>query len=250
MMRVYGTAALGVLLTVATATDADAQMVVRSSGSRTGAVSAPTQNVRPSTLPTMRFGSMPRSDFDRFDGMGRWPRRHSGPRYFTPGFSHRSFGFLGVPYVTETVVAYAVPYYVPVPAPVQTWPAPSPRTPPRVYDPTKSKMLTIGGGADGGGGVMRIESVSDSVVRLTWLGNPRPIREVRVLLADSTQRTLRSALVDRETPSALLRVADLATRVAYVGLTITFADGAIETTLVPYPMETDRKPEPPAQNRN
>jgi hypothetical protein len=103
-------------------------------------------------------------------------------------------------------------------------------------------MLTIGAGADGGGGVMRIEAVNDSVVRLVWLGTPRAVREARLYLADSAQRPLRSALVDSSTPSALFKISDVAPRLVYYGLTIAFADGAIETTLVPYrnPAEQSR----------
>jgi hypothetical protein len=94
-------------------------------------------------------------------------------------------------------------------------------------------MMTIGGGADGGGGVMRIEAVNDSIIRLTWLGTARPVREARLYLADSAQRPLRSALVDSSTASALFKTSDLRPRLVYYGLTVHFSNGAIETTLVP-----------------
>jgi hypothetical protein len=100
-------------------------------------------------------------------------------------------------------------------------------------------MVTIGAGAGGGAGVMRIEEVSESSVRLVWLGTSRPVRDAELYLADSARRPIRSALVDEQTPSALFKISDVAARVMYFGLTINFADGAIETTLVPY-----RNPEP------
>lgn len=88
---------------------------------------------------------------------------------------------------------------------------------------------------------MRVESVSDSVARVTWLGTTRPIRQARLFLADSVQQSLRGALVDQETPSALFTFADLAPRVAYVGLTITLDNGSIETTLVPFRPRVESK---------
>jgi hypothetical protein len=106
-------------------------------------------------------------------------------------------------------------------------------------------MLTIGAGADGGGGVMRIETVSDSVARVTWLGTTRPIRQARLFLADSVQQSLRGALVDKDTPSALLKFSDFGSRVSYIGLTITLDTGAIETTLIPYNPKAARPPEQP-----
>jgi hypothetical protein len=248
MLRVNRVTALGVLLSVATPAYGRAQMVGRS-----GSTSAPVTAPRPSTLPPIRMGSLPQSgidgrfrgDFGRFDGTGRWPGRGFDHRrsIFSPGFSFGARALIGSTYVTETVVPYAVPYYVPVPYPARLWqPTPQSETPAKPYDPKKSKMLTIGEGADGGGGVMRIEAVNDSVLRLTWLGTARPIREARLFVADSAQRPLRSALVDDDTPSALFQIADVKAKIAYTGLTIAFADGAVQTTLVPYQKTSQREP--------
>ena len=69
-------------------------------------------------------------------------------------------------------VPYAVPVYVPVPRPVQPkyWASDSEKVL-QPYDPTKSRMLTIGEGADGGGGGMRIERLENNMLRLTWRGS-------------------------------------------------------------------------------
>ncbi|HJU72749.1 MAG TPA: hypothetical protein VJ717_03315 [Gemmatimonadaceae bacterium] len=153
--------------------------------------------------------------------------------------------FTGIPYWVETGVAYEVPVYVPVPVPTYVtpryWEAP-PKAPAKPYDPAKSKMLTIGGGADGGGGVMRIEPLPGKTVRLTWRGSTRPIKEARFFLADSGHRSIRSARVDGETPSAIFELADIESRVAYTGLSVVFADGSQQTTLVPYPPKPESPP--------
>jgi hypothetical protein len=92
------------------------------------------------------------------------------------------------------------------------------------------------------GRAIRIEPVSDSVTRVNWLGTPREIREARVFLADSLQQALRGALVDKDTPSVLLKLTEIGNRVAYVGLTVTLANGLVETTLVPYRPKDKRTP--------
>jgi hypothetical protein len=187
------------------------------------------------------------------------PRRsgygYGGYGYGSYGYG-RGFGFhnvysyrviyIGIPHV-HYYFSYAIPVYPPgnfwAPQPAKIWnPAAPPDTTPAAPDPAKSRMLTIGEGTDGGGGVMRIETLNDSVTRVTWLGTSRPIREARLYLADSAQRSLRSALVDADAPSALFKLADVATRVRYAGLTITFASGAIETTLIPYDPRAKRQP--------
>ncbi|MGQ0639778.1 MAG: hypothetical protein ACT4P6_03260 [Gemmatimonadaceae bacterium] len=151
----------------------------------------------------------------------------------------RSYVVYPYPWYVYPIVYYGYPVYTTSwsPGPAKIWtPGSTADTTPAAApaDPTKSRMLTVGGGVDGGGGVMRVETLSDSVARVTWLGTTRPIRDARVFLADSVQQSLRGALIDHNTPSALLKIGDLAPRVAYVGLTITLANGAIETTLIPY----------------
>ncbi|MGH7710929.1 MAG: hypothetical protein ACREOG_06575, partial [Gemmatimonadaceae bacterium] len=59
--------------------------------------------------------------------------------------------------------------------------------------------------------------------------------------ADSVQQVLRGRMVDQVQPNALLPFADLPPRIRYVGLTITFANGLIESTLVPYTPSAEQK---------
>ncbi len=201
---------------------------------------------RPSSLPPMRFGTLPQPEPPRpLIGDGRI---HGG-RVFGHGLGRLTklgllrAGFFDAPYYSQPVIPYQVPVYVPVPVPVWTREYVGPAAPPaKPYDPKKSRMLTIGGGADGGGGVMRVERLADSVLRVTWLGNVRPVREARLFLADSAQRPLRSALVDSVTTSAVFRISGLESQIAYTGLTVFFANGAIETTLVPYPGKPGERP--------
>ncbi len=209
---------------------------------------SPSVAPRPSSLPVIRMGSLPRieTNFPSWDG-GR--RIDAGGRSLGRGFARSTTfglwrtGVIDAPYLAQSFVPYQVPVYVPVPVPF--YPREyvrAPEAPTKPYDPTKSKMLTIGAGADGGAGVMRIEQVSDSVLRLTWLGSTRRIREARLFVADSAQRSLRTSLVDATTPSALFLIAPFASKVAYTGLTVVFADGATQTTLVPYPPTAVVKP--------
>jgi hypothetical protein len=220
-------------------------MVGRSSAGSSVTLSAP----RPSALPPIQMGSLPPRTFDRSgDEFGHWiGTRHRFPpigscnsRWANCFSGSLRTGLVGVPYVTETVVQYAVPVYVPVPVQLPTW-APAPQKPLQPYDPTKSRMLTIGEGADGGGGVMRIERLENNTLRLTWRGSARPIREARLFIADSSQKSLRSARVDMDTPSALFEVGEFGEKIAYTGLTVVYADGAKQTTLVPYRPRDDRQ---------
>lgn len=244
-MRSNRTQTLGIALVVFLPITAHAQMVGRSSAGSSVTLSAP----RPSSLPTIQMGSLQPRTFDRggrdFD---RWRGSRQGFSSFDcswrsciPGRFRT--GLVGIPYVTETFVPYAVPVYVPMPKPVQPkyW-APDSQKTSQPYDPTKSRMLIIGEGADGGAGVMRVERLENNTLRLTWRGSVRPVREARLFIADSSRKALRSARVDHDTPSALFEVADFDGKIAYTGLTVVYADGAVQTTLVPYPPKEDRKP--------
>jgi hypothetical protein len=246
----------------------EAQMVVRGGGR----ASRPSVVRPPSSLPPIRMGSLPqrsapvilrdRGYYNRGRTFGGRPVSscYSGS-YWCGGVNiyrpplvrsshthvhvHRTY--VGWPWwYMVPIVLYDAPVYTTFwsPGPARVWSPTSkdsqPPAPPA--DPANSRMLTIGTGADGGGGVMRIENVSDSVARVTWLGTTRPIRQARLFLADSVQQALRGALIDQETPSALLKFSDFATRVRYIGLTITLANGAIETTLIPYDPRTARQP--------
>jgi hypothetical protein len=252
MSRASICVSIGVLFGVILTDHVDGQMVGRSSSGRApmrsgGAISAP----RPSTQAPVIMRSPPvwrghgrfGNDFGRFDGgIGRVARgKHFGSCF--NGFCGSRSWLAEVPYATDYYIPYSVPYYVPVPIPAPYQPvAPAPEAPRKPYDPTKSRMLTIGAGADGGGGVMRIERVNDNLLRLTWRGSVQPVREAKLFLADSTQRALKSTRVDADTPSALFEIAGIEPKIAYTGLTVVFADGSVQTTLVPYPPREERKP--------
>jgi hypothetical protein len=96
-------------------------------------------------------------------------------------------------------------------------------------------MTIVGGGADGGGGVMRIERVAPDAVQLTWLVPPRPVRSAVLFLADDAQARLRSQSVTADGPRASFGLTKMPRAVAFAGLTVEFADGAQRTTLVPLP---------------
>ncbi len=240
MIRMSWLGTFGAVVTMALPIRVSSQMVGRST------TPPPTMGVRPpSSQPTIRMGSLPPRVTPygfgrRYDGrlpfgapIGQAPCFDA--RFSCIGTGRHFYGaYSALPYVIQTPVPYEVPVYVPVPV----WTAPlrtAPSAPPKPYDPTRSRMLTIGGGADGGGGVMRIEQLEGKVLRLTWHGTTQPVKEARFFLADSSRATLRSARVDAETPSALFELAGVEPRVAYIGLTVAFADGAVQTTLIPYP---------------
>ncbi|MEW5916469.1 MAG: hypothetical protein AB1762_08695, partial [Gemmatimonadota bacterium] len=158
--------------------------------------------------------------------------------------------YIGRPYVYNSNTTYNLSYvhihtdfygwpilrkYYPVayttfwaPSPVKLWTPSSSDSQPAV----QKEQFAVNS-ADIGRAI-RIETLSDSVTRVNWLGTPREIRSARVFLADSLQQSLRGALVDKDTPSALLKLNEIGSRVAYVGLTVTLASGLVETTLVPY----------------
>jgi hypothetical protein len=185
--------------------------------------------------PLVGFGTL------RRDGGGRgrgFPGDHGGLGHggrlstFRSGFGS---GLFFGPEIIQTQVVpvpvpYPVTYYVPIP-----WhrrPAePAPVVP---YDPTRSKGLIIGTGADGGGGVMRMQPLADSALRITWLGAVRPIREARIFLADSLHEALSTRYVTLAAPTAVFRMREVKSPIAFAGLTIIFADGVTTTTLVPY----------------
>ena len=246
-MRSNRVQTLGIALVAVLPMVAHGQMVSRSSAGSPVTLSAP----RPSSLPPVQMGSLPQRTFDRYgNGFGHrngtrdgFPPIGSCSIRLANCFSRRfPSALVAVPYETGTLVEYAVPVpvYVPVPVHPPLW-APAPEKPLPPYDPTKSSMLTIGEGADGGGGVMRIDRLENNTLRLTWRGSARPIREARLFIADSSRKSLRSARVDMDTPSALFEIADFVGKIAYTGLTVVFADGAKQTTLVPYPPRANRQ---------
>jgi hypothetical protein len=104
------------------------------------------------------------------------------------------------------------------------------------YEPPRaaSKLIVVGGGSTtGGGDALTIEALGDSV-RLSWLGANRPVREVKLFVADSTRRELATRSASPMAPTATFEVATLSAPVAFAGVAVTFADGAMTTTTVPY----------------
>ena len=136
--------------------------------------------------------------------------------------------------VTNPVpAAYPVPYYYPAYSP-NVYSRREPERPaPPPYNPANAKMLVIGAGGDGGGGVMRIVHLSGDTLRLTWLGTTRPISEARLFLADADRQSLRSTAVDADHREVRFALARLNRPASYAGLTIVLADGSTQTTLVP-----------------
>ena len=137
-----------------------------------------------------------------------------------------------IPYVAATSVVTPVPVPYPVPVAYVARPAPAKPAPPP-YDPRKASLRVIGGGADGGGGVMRIERVAPDSLRIVWLGTPRPVREARLFVADDAFQPLRSVDVGDDLREGRFRIAKLARPVAYAGVAIVHADGSRKTVLVP-----------------
>ena len=98
---------------------------------------------------------------------------------------------------------------------------------------TASKVIIVGTGSAGASDALTVESLGDSV-RLSWLANGRATREVKLFVADSAKRELATRTTMPSTPTAIFEVATLSAPVAYVGVTVVFADGVTSTTLVPY----------------
>jgi len=103
------------------------------------------------------------------------------------------------------------------------------------YEPTHpgSKVIVVGGGTTSGGDALTIETLGDSV-RLSWLGANRPVREVKLFVADSAHRELATRSASPMAPTATFEVATLSAPVAFAGVAVTFADGAMTTTTIPY----------------
>ena len=103
------------------------------------------------------------------------------------------------------------------------------------YEPTHpgSKVIVVGGGTTSGGDALTIETLGDSV-RLSWLGANRPVREVKLFVADSAHRELATRSARPMAPPAPFEVATLSAPVAFAGVAVTFADGAMTTTTIPY----------------
>jgi len=105
----------------------------------------------------------------------------------------------------------------------------------QAYEPTHpgSKVIVVGGGTTSGGDALSIETLGDSV-RLSWLGANRPVRDVKLFIADSAHRELATRSASPMAPTATFEVATLSAPVAFAGVAVTFADGAMTTTTIPY----------------
>ena len=103
------------------------------------------------------------------------------------------------------------------------------------YAPARAaaKLIVVGGGSASGGDALTVETEGDSV-RLSWLGANRPVREVKLFVADSAHRELATRSASPTAPVATFEVATLSAPVAFAGVTVTFADGVMTTTTVPY----------------
>jgi hypothetical protein len=132
------------------------------------------------------------------------------PFWSVPYFYDYGYGY-GASYVESTAESYA------------------PEAPGRAA----AKLIVVGGGTSGGGDALTVETLGDSV-RLSWLVAARPAREVKLFVADSARRELATRSASPASPTAVFEVATLSAPVAYAGVTVTFADGVVATTLVPY----------------
>lgn len=142
---------------------------------------------------------------------------------------------LGTEYVptAPAPAPVAVPYPVPYPVPVAA-PAASPNEPPEPpYNPANSRMVIIGSGSDGGGGVMKIFRHPDGTVQLSWLGAMRPIADAELFLADSDQQLIQTRAVDLLHRDVTFTPREQLRKAAFAGLKIVFADGATQLWLVP-----------------
>jgi hypothetical protein len=146
------------------------------------------------------------------------------------GRASRFFGSFSIGY------PFAIPIYVPYfySTTVERYVEPAPDS---YYEPepsrASSKLIVIGAGTGGGGDALTVETVADSV-RLQWLGAGRPAREVKLFVADSTQRPLATRSASPSSPTATFEIATLSAPVAYAGVTVTFTDGVTSTTIIPY----------------
>jgi hypothetical protein len=95
-----------------------------------------------------------------------------------------------------------------------------------------SKLIVVGAGS-AGGDALTVETVGDSV-RLSWIASGRTPREVKLFVSDSAKRELASRSATAWAPYATFEIATLSAPVAFAGVSVTFTDGVISTTVVPY----------------
>jgi hypothetical protein len=152
------------------------------------------------------------------------------------GAGIRKGGFYGSFFVGYP---FAVPVYFPYIETTQvqyeeaTVDAYDARPEPQPYSATPASKLIVVGGGSGGGDAVSVETVGDSV-RLRWLAAGRSAREVRLFVADSARRELASRTASPSAPVATFEIVTLSAPVAFAGVSVTFTDGVVTTTVVPY----------------
>jgi hypothetical protein len=138
-------------------------------------------------------------------------------------------GGVGAWYGAPAEAVAAVPAAIVTPVVVSGVGAPVATVAERTVGRTKVIETGVGGrGADAG---LAVAAVGDSLLRLTWAGDGRPVREVTLLTADAERRTIALQTV-RSAPFTALVGASSA--VAYVGVTIVYEGGTTTTSLAPY----------------
>ena len=95
-----------------------------------------------------------------------------------------------------------------------------------------SKLIVVGAGS-AGGDALTVETIGDSV-RLSWIASGRTPREVKLFVSDSAKRELASRSATAWAPYATFEIATLSAPVAFAGVSVTFTDGVMSTTVVPY----------------
>ena len=176
------------------------------------------------TPPPSHGGMYPSSPIGHGGYTGRVGYRDGGGRWILPYVVENNAG---------TPVPVPYPVAVPMPYAVPARPEP-PKPPPVPYDPTKAVMRIVGGGADGGGGVMRLTRIAPDSLRIVWLGSTRPVGEARLFIADKDYQPVRSMTVDADRREGRFRIGSIKGRaVEYAGVAILHTDGSRKTVLVP-----------------
>lgn len=87
------------------------------------------------------------------------------------------------------------------------------------------------GNVGNAGNALSMERLAGGVVRLSWPGDGRLVDEVGLFLADAQQRVLAVQTLRAAPFAALFEPSSAA---AYVGITVSYADGQNTTTLLPF----------------
>lgn len=158
---------------------------------------------------------------DRYDDH-RYGGTYYGPRPWRHGGFRGHHGlYVGAHFGSAFVVLVTPAVY-----PVYTYVAPySVR-----YSASGARTLLQGDLGDAADAVA-VERLSSGVVRLTWRPDGRAVEEIGLFLTDAQQNVLAVQTLRVPPFSALFEPTN---GVAYVGVTIAYADGQSTTTLLPY----------------